>query len=361
MSATRLCAQTEHIVGQLLATIPRHGGRGNLLREEIRGVVAGCLDLVSRDGPRPATGMSRIHRAAVRWAVVGVPIETVHGMVREGFRLHMDGSAPYSPGHGEIGRLMDALHAVTATVSAAYREITPCADRAEQHAVAAALLAGRRGAKVAREYGVPIAEGYTVLAVSADPANEGSAADFRDALSRRSGQLVPALLSGFGGTLLVPGAFEPEVRELLAGTSLTVAAVGTTADRIPAAADIAHEVLDVARRLHGQPGLYRFDDLALEYQLTRPGPGRDRLTAVLDPLGAHPELLRTLRVHVRNDLNRRLTARALHIHQNTVDHRLKRIGVLVGLDSSRPTSLWWLRAALVARGYTHPDEPGPDD
>lgn len=181
MSATRTCAQTEHIVGQLLATIPRHGGRGNLLREEIRGVVAGCLDLVARDQPHPTARVSRIHRAAGRWAAVGVPIETVHGMVREGFRL------------------------------------------------------------------------------------------------------------------------------------------------------------------------------------TRPGPGRDRLIAVLDPLVAHPELLRTLRVHVRNDLNRRLTARALHIHQNTVDHRLERIGVLVGLESTRPTSLWRLRAALVARSYTHPDEPGPDD
>ncbi|WP_405182509.1 PucR family transcriptional regulator [Nocardia sp. NBC_01377] len=247
MSATRTCAQTEHIVGQLLATIPRHGGRGNLPREEIRGVVAGCLDLVARDQPHPTTRVSRIHRAAVRWAAVGVPIETVHGMVREGFRLHRDGPAPYCPSHGEIGRLMDALHAVTATVSA---------------------------------------------------------------------------------------------------------------DRIPAAAGIAHELLDVARRLYGRPGLYRFDDLALEYQLTRPGPGRDRLTAVPDPLAAHPELPRTLRVHVRNDINRRLTARALHIHQNTVDHRLERIGVLVGLDSARPTSLWRLRAALVARSYTHPDEPG---
>ena len=68
-----LCAaaQTENIVRQLLERIPRHSGPGNLLREEISAVVAGCLDLVADEAMAPSVRMERIHRAAARWAGVG--------------------------------------------------------------------------------------------------------------------------------------------------------------------------------------------------------------------------------------------------------------------------------------------------
>ncbi|GAA4234171.1 hypothetical protein FHR32_002777 [Streptosporangium album] len=36
------------------------------------------------------------------------------------------------------------------------------------------------------------------------------------------------------------------------------------------------------------PGLYRFDDVLVEYQLARPGAGIARLAAKLDPLNDHP-------------------------------------------------------------------------
>ncbi|MGN2636310.1 PucR family transcriptional regulator [Nocardia takedensis] len=424
MTAARACAaaRTERIVGRLLETLPRRGGRGNLLREEIRGVVVGCLDLVEdadradrtarADEPRlpdprrhvarpaDAARMDRIHRAAARWAGVGVPIDTVHRLVREGFRLHLDDAL--RPDGDEVARLLDALHAVTVTVSTAYSEVAP----ARGEAVARALLGGdRRARRVASEHGAPLAERYLVLAVHTraasaipglpraprqhqhgdrehrerrDPPVGGitpevtasgrdggqvgsgahpTASAFREALARHCGQSVPALLSRFGGTVLVPSGTVPdgEIAELATAGGLTVAVTEAAAERIPEAADFAHELLDLALRMHGGPGLHHFDDLALEYQLTRPGPARDHLAGVLDPLVDHPDLLETLRVHLRNGLNRRRTARALHIHQNTVDHRIRRIGALLGLDASRPSTLWRLRAALVARSYTHPD------
>ncbi|NEW36894.1 PucR family transcriptional regulator, partial [Nocardia cyriacigeorgica] len=43
------------------------------------------------------------------------------------------------------------------------------------------------------------------------------------------------------------------------------------------------------------------------------------------------------------------TARILHVHPNTVDYRLRRIGRLTGLDLSPTEGLWYLRSALVAR------------
>ncbi|PSK32159.1 PucR family transcriptional regulator, partial [Nocardia seriolae] len=98
-------------------------------------------------------------------------------------------------------------------------------------------------------------------------------------------------------------------------------------------------------------GLFRFDELALEYQLTRPGPGRDHLGSLLDPLDEHAELLETLQSHISNNLNRQRTARMLHVHTNTVDYRLKRIGQLTGFDPTQASGLWYLRSALVARTY----------
>ncbi|MFD6107934.1 PucR family transcriptional regulator, partial [Nocardia salmonicida] len=71
----------------------------------------------------------------------------------------------------------------------------------------------------------------------------------------------------------------------------------------------------------------------------------------LDPLVANPLLLRTLTVYLLSDQNRQRAARRLFIHPNTIDHRLKRIAGITGLDPARPDGQWGLRAALVARAY----------
>lgn len=62
-------------------------------------------------------------------------------------------------------------------------------------------------------------------------------------------------------------------------------------------------------------------------------------------------MLETLRTRISNNLNRQRTARILHVHTNTVDYRLKRIGQLTGFDPTQAAGLWYLRSALVARTY----------
>ncbi|MGK8508044.1 PucR family transcriptional regulator [Nocardia asiatica] len=368
-----LVPATEHIVRHLLDIIPRrHVTSGNLLREEIRDTVANCVDLVASGGPEPPDRTARIFEAAARWAGVGVAMDTVQRLVHEGFRLYLDAHLRQSPAvrHDDIRGLFDALHAVTATVSLAYRSVAPAAEQTASHAAAVALLRGHHPGKVYLEHGIPVADRYTVLALALDRAIDrhpgrrpGDGHAIRErmqiCLAVHCGRHVPTLLSAIGGTVLVPVSVvaEDELDDLVAAlaaavpASLTAAATTAEPDRIPAAADQAHELLDMVRRLHRPPGLYRFDDLALEYQLTRPGPGRDRLAALLDPLEDHPELLETLREHVRNDFNRRRTSRTMYLHPNTVDHRLKRIGRLTGLDTALPSVLYRLRAALIARTY----------
>ncbi|MBF6351493.1 helix-turn-helix domain-containing protein [Nocardia flavorosea] len=103
-------------------------------------------------------------------------------------------------------------------------------------------------------------------------------------------------------------------------------------------------------------------DLAVEYQITRPGPARRRLAKSLDPLLPQPELLETLSTHLAYERNRQRTARALYVHANTVDYRLRRIARLTGLDPADSEGLWHLQAAMIANAYetTHASDRHPE-
>ncbi len=178
----------------------------------------------------------------------------------------------------------------------------------------------------------------------------------RIALADR-GRHVLSLLGRDGGTVLVPVSDRTNLERLMAaaaqaaGGPLTATAVTVPRDEIPDAADRAHELLDMVHRLRMGPALYRFEELALEYQITRPGPGLDYLGTVLDPLDEQPKLLETLRCHIGNGLNRQRTARMLNLHTNGLDYRLRRIGRLTGYDPGDARGICYLRAALVARSY----------
>lgn len=344
---------TQHIVDGVLSAIPARSIQGNVLREEIRAVVVEYLE--HADGARKLDSRAALHPAAARWAATGVPIETVQHLVHTGFRLHLDDHATKFLRHNNINHVMDAMHTVNATVSRAYLEVASSATQRSGHqAVARALLSGRHAISVARECGIALTDQYTVLAVAADTSVRGavSPGSFLEMLVGRVGQPMSALHSDLGGTILIQGCPDTEeIGDLVSRTALVVVAIEVDRDRIPSATEDGHELLDVVRRLHRPPGLYHFDDLAIEYQLTRPGRGRDRLETALDAVAEDPELVATLRAHINNGLNRRLTAREMHIHQNTVDYRLKRIYRLARLDSHDPGLIWKLRAALTVREY----------
>lgn len=170
------------------------------------------------------------------------------------------------------------------------------------------------------------------------------------------------LSAAFPGTLIAP---EPHrglllaqarvdaLRETLAeiaavlGARITAVTDTVATAQIPRAVQDTRELARIVTRLRYPPGVYTFSDLAVEYQLTRPGPGRDRLAAALDPLTTNAGLIETLGVHIGNDLDRRRTATALGLHPNTVDHRLKRIAKLTEHDPTRPHGLRHLHAATV--------------
>ncbi|MFI7529459.1 PucR family transcriptional regulator [Nocardia salmonicida] len=352
----QLSRASDRIAYNILESLPRRSRRGNVVRDEICAVVADCMALTTDDPDRgPDSRTARIRLAAARWASIGVPIETVQKHVHAGFGLHLDDLEANSAPFDAVRRLMNAMNTVITTVSTTYSEISPFDDdRGSPRTLAHVLLSGRPTPRLIRELEALNVEQFTVLAVAAGPSSPESVSprELLTLLSRSFGWPIPGLYSEFGGTFLVPSSFGTErIRSVVARTPLTVVAVTVALDRIPSAAEEVHELLDVAMRLRRPPGLYRLADLAIEYQLTRPGPGRDQLELFLEPVAQHPELISTLRAHIDNGLNRRLTSRTEHIHQNTVDYRLRRIYALVGLSAHDPRLIWSLRAALVVRDY----------
>lgn len=394
-------ALSRQMVGHFVETVaPCRTLPGDAIHGDVTTITRLCLELAvgMLDGTEIHEKTRKLEDAAAQWAREGVPIDTIHHAIHEGLRLGFDlvvtgASKSYrqtSDGdqrmlvlrHDEYDNLVggaklivDMLDTMTTTVSKAYvRELRSAVSEHHTavHTLTSALLGGHHTSTMARECGMEIATHYSVLAVAVPPhPEEANPMVDRAVVARRKLRRVQAalaageagilsLLSVAGGTLLVPAASTNDTADLdglvaamsqAAQVPVTAAVVTVGTQNIPDAADQAHELLDIVQRLHLDGGLYRFDDLALEYQLTRSGPGHEYLCSLLDPLDAHPELLETLQRHISNNLNRQRTAHALHIHTNTVDYRLKRIATLTRLDPTQASGLWYLRSALVARSY----------
>ena len=375
-------AMARELVAHLGASVPPFATLpADVMSGEVAAVARLCVEWSIRrvnGGDLPGR-TDRLRAAAARWCRAGVPVEDVVHAVHEGFKSGLDllfararASDPELVVKGTATAL-EMLDLITATVNKAYVQERR-ADAAEHHTavhtLTSALLGGHATTKLARECGIRISDRYCVLAVWIPPhPDETHPRLDRQVVARRKLRRVQAalatllrehplaMLSVDGGSILIPetACADTELDDLFtrvserAGVPLTVAVVGAAAGDVPAAAEQAHDLLDTVRRLGRGPGVHRFAEFALQYQLTRPGIGRDILDARLAPLDSHPELLETLRVFFGTDLNRQRAARRLCIHPNTIDYRLRRIGQLTGFDPSRTTGLWYLRSALIAR------------
>ncbi|MFJ1456399.1 PucR family transcriptional regulator [Nocardia sp. N2S4-5] len=344
-------------------------------------VVRLCRQLAIRvcRGEDAVAIVSMLEEVARRWANHGVPLDRLQQVVHEGFRLGAERAAGLlAPTDGAAAtammrRQLDALQSLHIGLTRAYTSQLPPPDQraAAARRMAAVLLRGEPAGIPARHCGIEIAEKYHVVAVAVPAADGDSRAVPRIAaqcveseLAHRLGTNALSFLGAEGGTLLLPmDLIEDErlgdlIAELSqrAGTALVAVVLNAAVDDIPDVARQAHELLETAVQLRATPRLYRFDDVVLPFQLTRPGPGRDALRALLAPLDSRPELLQTLTRHLANDLNRQLTARQLCVHTNTIDYRLKRIGQLTGCDPADLTGLWRLRSALIVRRFTDDDD-----
>ncbi|MEU8894570.1 helix-turn-helix domain-containing protein [Nocardia sp. NPDC048505] len=360
------------------ATLP-----GEALHGDVTTITRVCLELTRSmlDGRDLPGRTERVQAAAAGWAREGIPIDTIQHAIHEGFKLGFDLILANGPTRdhetvaGVAVRLMEALDMITSAVSMAYvRELRSVVSEHHTavHTLTSALLGGQSTTTMARECGIEVADHYHVVGLELPPHPDESDSTLdanvvarrklrrvQTELANRCGGRVLSLLSVDGGTLLLPNPefsdhdLDRLIVKLSAAAQVPVRAVAMPAAPadIPRVAAEVHELVDIVHRLGGESKVYRSHELAFEYQLTRPGPARDYLGSVLDVLEAHPDLLLTLEVHMATNMQRNLSARRLHVHANTVDYRLKRIGEITGFDPADLTGLCHLRAALLLRAH----------
>ncbi|YAL82119.1 PucR family transcriptional regulator [Dermacoccaceae bacterium W4C1] len=170
--------------------------------------------------------------------------------------------------------------------------------------------------------------------------------------------LIPGSSGGAGEVVFTPQRWAQasrRVEPLITDLARTVRAqvwVGgdlAAAAEVAQAADTCREVALLARRLGRGPAVTHVEDLALEFQLTRPTAASSALVGALDTLETHPDLLDTVSAYIRNQFDRQATAADLHVHTNTVDNRWRKITQLTGLDPASPADRLRLVAAELAR------------
>ncbi|MFF0492624.1 PucR family transcriptional regulator [Nocardia sp. NPDC004068] len=267
--------------------------------------------------------------------------------------------------------LLDLLMNINIIVMETYTEVGRSIHDAEREArreLCSALLLGQPADELAARADTPLTDCYTVVAIRITPDEPVSAA--ADLLARRRIRVLhrtldaathgAALVSfdGSSGIALVPtyselsaGVPESGLAAVLtekfgAPTHLAVCEAVARAD-LPRAAAETTELATLARLSGRPPGVYRLDDLLLEYQLTRPGAARDRLAARIVPLLRAPHLLEALEAHLRFGPDRKGASIHLHVHPNTLSYRLRRVGELTGMDPMDPNSSRLLAAALT--------------
>ncbi|MEV0078134.1 helix-turn-helix domain-containing protein [Nocardia neocaledoniensis] len=270
-------------------------------------------------------------------------------------------------------RLLDLLQHINMTVVETYTEVEQSIYHAEREArreLCSALVRGLPAEELAARADTVLAEHYTVLAIHLnEPRRTGSAANLvtrrrirvlQRALDELTGTTTPATFDGASGIALLSHSSEDDVVDPRRFDDLAARLAeqfdvpvylaefsGVAREAIPATAKDAAELTELAR-LRGRPGgCYRLDDLLLEYQLTRPGPARERLAQRVIPLLGSPHLLEALEAHLRHGADRKTASRRIHVHPNTFTYRLRRIAELTGLDPADPTESRMLAAALT--------------
>lgn len=393
--ATRLAADLPNLVKAVLTeVVARVPGYQQLPVEELSGDISRVIHhtlqsfiAVLRSGVMPnAEELAFLRESAARRADEGLPIDVVLTAYHVGVQVIWDSLAT-DVRPEEVADVMALqsttlryLELITPTVAAGYLEQRQSIygdEHSARHTLLTALLDGQPPAEeAAGQAGVRLPPSYLVLslALGKHPDEGQPGIDpgvvarrklrrLRNELERRTHEPALSSLTVDGGTVLLPVSVPAEhlstsdwttVGELTAtmskaaGVDITVGATAAEPTAVSSAAKTAREVLQVAMRAGRPPGVYRLDDVLLEYQLARPGAARERLGAVLNPLADSPELLETLAVYLRLG-GRRPTAGKLHVHPNTIDYRLRRIQELTGLDATHPADISTLSAALAAR------------
>jgi hypothetical protein len=338
------------------ARLPDSVIRGDILRI-IRENVDLCLDWLA-DGAAPPPDRFDVFRASAKnRAGEGMPLEDLLRAYRRGgtaaWRVIVASSEPEDldtlPRAAEL--VMDYLDQVSDTVAAAYleeREHHVSERERRLRALLDALVAGTAldagHHQTAEQIGLSPADDLVAFAMAIP--GEGGRSHGRAAAALR-GVGVLAVTEGdrvvgltaprpASGTALPPGGLPP-------GALAVVDVEARRHELAESLADVRHGI-DIALR-RGRVGLVPLRALALDLLLAHaPRVAADLRERVIAPLGpengrSRGDLLETVATYVSVGCDRRSAAERLHIHPNTLDHRLRRARELTALDLDDPDDL----------------------
>ena len=304
----------------------------------------------------------------------GVPPE------RELARLREFG-ARRAAARGPLDPVLAALHEVTdnvveATTSAqhAIGDTTQLADRvrATGTAFVQALLTGFQegyaseheprpgGSAWDRQLRRQAVNNYAVVAVHCEITTSGDPTALLDDAFAACG--VPdalPLVTGDGSYVLVPARDERHavdvcrhVHQRLGGAAW-LAVSWCRSSEVDTGREEAHAVLTLVRDGAREPGVYRVDDVLVEYAVLQDPSTVDQLTALITPVLRQEVLCATLKAFVAANGNRSKAADALKIHRSTLDYRLGRIEQLTGCQPTSDRGVQLLAIALATCAVPH--------
>ncbi|WP_410624696.1 PucR family transcriptional regulator [Amycolatopsis sp. cmx-8-4] len=323
-----------------------------------------------------AAEVAFLRESAARRAEEGIPIEVVLTAYHVGIQVTWDTTTADARPEDLAdvmavnALLLRYLELITPAVAAGYlaqQQSISGDEHSARQSLLVALLGGEPAQAAADQAGLRLPPSYLVVAFGFGAHPDETSADvdplvaarrklrrLRAELERQVREPMLTSLTTDGGLALLPERDRPwldgVVREMAraAAVDVTAGVVVAEPDGVAAAAPCARRILAVARTFGRPPGVYRLDDVVLEYQLSCPSEARDRLAEMLEPLSGKADLLDTLRAYLRLG-DRRTTAAQLHVHPNTVDYRLRRVQALTGLDPTSTADVTLLGAAVVAR------------
>ncbi len=332
---------------------------GGQVREVVRQNIDLCLDWVAGSGAPESARFDDFTTSAKNRASEGMPLEDLLRAYRIGATTAWRALVAHATADehdaliGAAELVMIYIDQVSGTVATAYLEERQHLVSEQERGLRGLLNALLGGDaldpghhETAARLGLPIGGRLATFALAIP--SGGARAHARTAAGLRA---VAALALTEGDRVVglwLPG--RDLAPSLPAGA---VAVVDPEVAREELAASLADVrlAMDILLR-QSRTGVVPLQDLTLDLLLARaPRVTADLRARVLDPLGpkhgrARGDLRRTVATYVALHRDRRQTAERLHIHPNTLDHRLRRARELNGLNLDDPEDLATMVLAL---------------
>jgi hypothetical protein len=356
LAETMLGTFREEIPGY--ARLPDSVIRSQVL-EVVRQNIDLCLDWIAGAEAPGTARFDEFSTSAKNRATEGMPLEDLLRAYRIGATTAWRVLVSEATDHERDAltraaeQVMTYLDQVSGTVAAAYLEerqhLVSEQERGLRRLLNALLGSDPLDAghhETAAQIGLPVGGQFATFA-AAIPSG-GARAHARAAAGLRAGNALALTEGDRVIGLLLPG--RGPAHALPAGAVAVIDAHVAREELAPSLADVRLG-MDIVLR-DGRTGVVPLQALTLDLLLARaPRVAADLRQRVLDPLGptqgrSRGDLRRTVATYVAMHRDRRKTAAQLHIHPNTLDHRLQRARELNGLNLDDPEDLATMVLAL---------------